>query len=106
MHRGKKVGTRGGHFRARKEAGRGLRREAGAGNGISPRRAPQGNKKGDTMRFKSILAASGLLMAFAAVLATPALAQYVAGSPAITPVGANCHKNQNLSTMLTAHGAK
>ena len=58
------------------------------------------------MRFKSILAASGLLMAFAAALATPALAQYGAGSPAITPVCANCHEYQHLSTTLTAHGAK
>ena len=59
------------------------------------------------MRFKSILAASGFLMAIAAVLAAPALAQQpVAGSPAITPVCANCHENQHLSIMLTAHGAK
>ena len=50
------------------------------------------------MQLKSILAAAGFLVAFAAFLATPALAQQpVAGSPAITPVCANCHENQHLS---------
>jgi len=94
------------HVRTRNDAA--LGREAGAVNGIPPRRAPNGNKKGDTMRFKSILAAGGFLMAFAAVLATPVLAQQKpATQPAdVVPVCANCHESQNSTVMLTAHGAR
>jgi DmsE family decaheme c-type cytochrome len=59
------------------------------------------------MQLKSILAAAGMLVAFAVLMPATALAQQpVAGSPAVTPVCANCHENQHLSTMLTAHGAK
>ena len=59
------------------------------------------------MQLKSILAAAGMLVAYAVFMPMSALAQQpVAGSPAITPVCANCHENQHLSTMLTAHGAK
>jgi DmsE family decaheme c-type cytochrome len=59
------------------------------------------------MRFKPILAATGVLLAFAAFLATPALGQQpAAGSAAVKPVCANCHESQHTSTTLTAHGAK
>ena len=54
------------------------------------------------MQLKSILAAAGMLAVLAVLMPTPALAQ-VAGT---TPVCANCHENQNNSTIITAHGAK
>jgi DmsE family decaheme c-type cytochrome len=58
------------------------------------------------MRFKSNLAAAGLLAAFAMLVAPSALAQQPAASAGTKPVCANCHERQHTSTMLTAHGAK
>jgi len=58
------------------------------------------------MRFKSILAVSGFLMAFAAVLATPAVAQQTpASSASNVPVCVTCHEKSNSTILLTAHGA-
>jgi len=55
------------------------------------------------MRIKSSFAACGLLAVLAIFVALPALAQ----TPVTTvPVCANCHEAQNLTIMLTAHGAK
>jgi DmsE family decaheme c-type cytochrome len=54
------------------------------------------------MQLKSILAATGLLAAFAVLMPTSVLAQ-AAGAK---PVCANCHEQANDSIMLTAHGAK
>lgn len=56
------------------------------------------------MRFKSILAAAGLL-AVAVLVAPAAWAQAVAAKPA-KPVCANCHEKPHESIMLTAHGAQ
>ena len=56
------------------------------------------------MRFKSILAATGLLAALAVFTALPAFAQQAAKAPN-APVCANCHEAAHTSTMLTAHGA-
>jgi len=54
------------------------------------------------MQLKSILAAAGMLVAFAVLVPTPALAQATGAKP----VCANCHEQANNSIMLTAHGAK
>jgi DmsE family decaheme c-type cytochrome len=54
------------------------------------------------MRFKSSLAVTALLTAFAAFFAAPALAQQAAA----TPVCANCHAESHASTVRTVHGAK
>ena len=57
----------------------------------------EATEKGGSMQLKSILAAAGMLVAFAVLMPLSALAQQpVAGSPAITPVCANCHENQHL----------
>ena len=56
------------------------------------------------MRIKSILAATGLLAAFAVFTALPAAAQQAAKAPN-APVCANCHEAAHTSIMLTAHGA-
>jgi DmsE family decaheme c-type cytochrome len=58
------------------------------------------------MRFKSNLAAAGLLAAFAVFVAPSALAQQPAASAITKPVCANCHENRHNSIMLTAHGAQ
>jgi DmsE family decaheme c-type cytochrome len=54
------------------------------------------------MRFKSIVAATGLLAAIAAFMASPAFAQ--AGQT--QPICANCHEQAWKSTDISAHGAK
>ena len=56
------------------------------------------------MRLKSILAATGLLAAFAVFTAVPAAAQQAAKAPN-APVCANCHEASHTSVMLTPHGA-
>ncbi|NDP42621.1 MAG: DmsE family decaheme c-type cytochrome [Aromatoleum sp.] len=58
------------------------------------------------MRFKSILAATGVLAILAAFLASPAFAQQANPPSGTKPVCANCHEQQHTSIMLTAHGAK
>jgi len=59
------------------------------------------------MRFKSNLAAVGLLAAFAAFVATPALAQQPAArSAGAKPICANCHESKWNAMDLSAHGAK
>jgi len=59
------------------------------------------------MRFKSFLAATGMMAILAAFLATPAVAQQAGAAPAETkPVCANCHEQAYNTTALTAHGAK
>ena len=55
------------------------------------------------MRFKPILAATGLLLAFAAFLSMPTFAQ--SGGP-VKPVCANCHESAWNAIDLSAHGAK
>ena len=58
------------------------------------------------MRFKSIVAAAGLLAAFAGFTALPAFAQtQKAVAAGVTPICAECHAQSHNSTMLTAHGA-
>jgi DmsE family decaheme c-type cytochrome len=54
------------------------------------------------MRFKSILAAAGVLAAVAMLVAPSALAQ----TTGTTPVCANCHEKSHATTVLTAHGAQ
>jgi DmsE family decaheme c-type cytochrome len=54
------------------------------------------------MRFKSIVAATGLLAAIAAFMALPAFGQ----ATQYAPVCANCHEQAQKSTDLTPHGAK
>ena len=54
------------------------------------------------MRLKSILAATGLLAAFAVLMSPSVLAQPVS----VKPVCANCHEAQWNSIDLTPHGAK
>jgi DmsE family decaheme c-type cytochrome len=55
------------------------------------------------MRFKTIIAATGLIAALA-VTAAPALAQAQPASG--TPICANCHEQAHKSTQFTAHGAR
>jgi DmsE family decaheme c-type cytochrome len=54
------------------------------------------------MRLKSILAATGLLAAFAVLMSPSVLAQPVS----VKPVCANCHESQWNAIDLSAHGAK
>lgn len=56
------------------------------------------------MRFKSLLAVSGLLAAVAAFIAGPVFGQ--AKMPVQTSVCANCHESQNATVALTQHGAR
>jgi DmsE family decaheme c-type cytochrome len=56
------------------------------------------------MRFKSFLAATGVVAIVAAFFAAPALAQ-LQQAPVPSPVCAECHAGAQHSTMLTAHGA-
>jgi len=53
------------------------------------------------MHLKSILAAAGLLAAFAVLMPSSALAQ----AAVVKPVCAECHERNHNSIMLTAHGA-
>ena len=55
------------------------------------------------MRFKTILAAAGVLAALAA-FASPAFGQAKGAAP-VVPACANCHAKSSDSIMLTAHGA-
>jgi DmsE family decaheme c-type cytochrome len=57
------------------------------------------------MRFKSLMAALGLLTAAAAFTPVTALAQTSAGGSG-SPVCANCHEQAHKSTTSTPHGAK
>jgi len=57
------------------------------------------------MRLKALVAATGMLAAFAALLTLPAFAQ-APKAAAGTPVCANCHEKSHNSIRLTAHGAK
>jgi DmsE family decaheme c-type cytochrome len=57
------------------------------------------------MRFKSVIAATGLLAALAGFTAWPAFAQAQKAGDT-TPICANCHEQSVKSTMLTAHGAR
>ncbi len=54
------------------------------------------------MRFKTILAAAGVLAALAA-FASPAFGQAKGAAP-VVPACANCHAKSSDSIMLTAHG--
>ena len=54
------------------------------------------------MRLKSILAATGLLAAFAVLMSPSVLPQPVS----VKPVCANCHESQWNAIDLSAHGAK
>ena len=58
------------------------------------------------MRFKSLIAMTGVLAAVAAFLAMPAQAQPKPADPAVAPVCANCHEAQWNSIDLSPHGAK
>jgi DmsE family decaheme c-type cytochrome len=57
------------------------------------------------MRFKSLIAMTGVLAVVAALLAMPAQAQPKQSGP-VAPVCANCHEAQWHSIDLTPHGAK
>ena len=57
------------------------------------------------MRFKSFVAAAGLLTALAAFTALPAFAQAQKAADN-TPICANCHEKAVKTTMFNAHGAK
>ena len=54
------------------------------------------------MQLKSILAATGLLAAFAVLMPSSVLAQ----AASVKPVCANCHESQWNAIDLSAHGAK
>ncbi|MBK7592518.1 MAG: DmsE family decaheme c-type cytochrome [Betaproteobacteria bacterium] len=58
------------------------------------------------MRFKTIIAATGILAALAAFAALPALAQAAREASSSTPICVNCHEKAVKTTMLTAHGAR
>ncbi|MFO1413614.1 MAG: DmsE family decaheme c-type cytochrome [Burkholderiales bacterium] len=59
------------------------------------------------MRFKSIIAAAGLVAAVAAFYASPALAQEKKAAPAADngPICVTCHEKPTATIRLTAHGA-
>ena len=60
--------------------------------------------KGDSMRFKSFVAATAVTAIVAAFCAAPAFAQ-LQQAPVPSPVCAECHAGAQHTTMLTAHGA-
>ncbi|MFO1324622.1 MAG: DmsE family decaheme c-type cytochrome [Burkholderiales bacterium] len=58
------------------------------------------------MRFKSLIAMTGVLAAVAAFTALPVQAQPKPATPQLAPVCANCHDAQWKSIDLSPHGAK
>src|SRR5512134_925812 len=83
--------------------GRGRRADGQHGRAIPASGTGDRDPGDSSMRFKTIIAATGLIAAFA-VTAAPALAQAQPASG--TPICANCHEQAHKSTQFTAHGAR